>query len=252
MSAGVDADWLRPESWTFSSVLTFNQALGDYGLEHLPGVPFYPPNQHLDERRLGRIIQQPGWFESNMVQIVDPEHIWFDPTGRTFHILMRSVTGGLVNLAALAKAVHRADGEIEVSLERSPAGSPLLFLSMPGGHNRFHITYDPPSKLYWLVSLQTTDSMRRVELLNPKRWNLPDNERHRLALHFSKNCVDWCFAGMIAQVDDDGQSRHYGPGVVEGDDLLVLSRSASAVAENAHSADMLTFHAVRDFRKLVY
>ncbi len=252
MSASLESDWLRSESWSFSNALTYDAALRENAIASVPGIPFYPPNTHLDERRLGRIIQQPGWFESNMVQIVDPEHIWFDPEGRTFHIFMRGNNGGLVNMAVLAKAVHRSDGTIHVSLEKTPSGQPILHLPLPGGHNRFHLTYDPLSKLYWLVSLQTTDSMRQVKRLNPKRWNLPDNERHRLALHFSKNCVDWCFAGLIAKVDDDGQSRHYGPGVIDGQDLQVLCRSASQAAENAHDADMLTFHTVRNFRSLVY
>jgi hypothetical protein len=57
---------------------------------------------------------------------------------------------------------------------------------------------------------------------------------------------------LIAKVDDDGQSRHYGPGVIDGEDLQVLCRSASQAAENAHDADMLTFHTVRNFRSLVY
>lgn len=252
LSARVDSDWLQPEAWTLSNTLTYNEALRQNSISQIPGIPFYPPNKHLDKPRLGRIIQQPGWFESNVVQIVDPEHIWHDPQGRTLHIFMRSNTCGLANMAALAKAELSDDGTIQVSLEKTPAGTPLLLVPMPGGHNRFHITFDPQSKLYWLVSLQTTDSMRRVELLNPKRWNLPDNERHRLALHFSKNCIDWCFAGLIAKVDDDGQSRHYGPGVIDGNDLHVLSRSASAAADNAHEADLLTFHSVRNFRKLIY
>jgi hypothetical protein len=94
--------------------------------------------------------------------------------------------------------------------------------------------------------------MKRIELLEPKRWNLPNNERHRLALHFSKNCVDWCFAGLIADAGDVGQSRHYGPGVIDGEDLQVISRSAGPEAGNAHNADMITLHTVKKFRELVY
>ena len=55
-----------------------------------------------------------------------------------------------------------------------------------------------------MISTQTTESMKRVELLDPKRWNLPNNERHRLAIYFSKNCVDWCFAALLADAGDDG------------------------------------------------
>ncbi|MBL8174819.1 MAG: exo-alpha-sialidase [Bryobacterales bacterium] len=252
MSAKEDDDWLRADAWTFSNVLTYDAAVKELGAANLIGVPFYPPDTHMDERKLGRWAQFPGWFESNVVQVHDPEHIWHDAEGRTLHILMRGHTVGAPNMMAVAKAVHRQDGSIVVSVERTPAGTPVIFIPCPGGHNRFHVTWDERTGLYWLVSLQVTDSMKKVKLLNPKRWNLPYDERHRLALHFSKNCVDWCFAGLIANARDDGQSRHYGPGVIDGEDLAVLSRTATEKAKNAHDGDLITFHRVKSFRDLVY
>jgi len=94
--------------------------------------------------------------------------------------------------------------------------------------------------------------MKRVELLRPKRWNLPNNERHRLALYFSKNCVDWCFAGLVADAGDVGQSRHNVAAVIDGEALHFVSRSAGPEAANAHNADMVTFHTVEGFRRLAY
>ena len=94
--------------------------------------------------------------------------------------------------------------------------------------------------------------MIRIELLNPKRWTIPKDERHRLSLHYSKNLVDWCFAGLVANAEDDGQSRHYGPVIIDGDDLQIICRSAGPEASNAHNADMITSHTVRGFRDLVY
>jgi hypothetical protein len=117
---------------------------------------------------------------------------------------------------------------------------------------RFYVVYDEPTRLYWMIATQTTDSMKRVELLRPKRWNLPNNERHRLALYFSKNCVDWCFAAPVADAGDVGQSRHNVAAVVDGDDLCFVSRSAGPQASNAHNADMITFHTVPGFRELRY
>ena len=39
---------------------------------------------------------------------------------------------------------------------------------------------------------------------------------------------------------------------IDGDDLVVLSRSGDARAKTAHDGNLITFHRVRDFRGLVY
>jgi hypothetical protein len=123
---------------------------------------------------------------------------------------------------------------------------------LPGGHGSFHIVYDEETKLCWMVSSQSTDSMRRVELMHPKRYGLPDNERRRLALHFSKNCRNWCFAGLVAATDDMGQSHYGGSMVIDGDDLLILMRTANSEAQNAHDSNMITCHRIKGFRELAY
>ncbi len=253
MSARVHDDLTRRQAWTFSNVLSFREVRAKYGDPNLIGVPFYAegfyaPDNQADKRPMYEI----GWTEPNLVRIVDPEHVWHDPTGRTFHLLLRAHTGS-TNLACLAKAVESPDGsEITVDLQKAPSGEPMLYLPLPGGQMRFYILYDQATRLYWMISTQPTDSMKRVELLHPKRWNLPNNERHRLALYFSKNCVDWCFAAPLADAGDVGQSRHNVAAVIDGDDLLFVSRSAGPEAANAHNANMVTFHSVQGFRQLVY
>jgi hypothetical protein len=94
--------------------------------------------------------------------------------------------------------------------------------------------------------------MTRPDRLPRERYNLPNNERHRLVLHFSKNCVDWCYAGLIAVGGSPRQARHYASAVIDGRDLHVLSRSGDRRAATAHDGNMITFHTVRDFRKLAY
>jgi hypothetical protein len=253
MSARVDGDLTRREAWTFSNVLSFRDVRAKYGDPNLIGVPFYDegfyaPESQSDKRPMYEI----GWTEPNLVRIVDPQHVWHDPTGRTFHLLLRAHTGS-TNLACLAKAVESTDGsEITVDLEKAPSGEPMLYLPLPGGQMRFYIVYDEPTRLYWMISTQPTDSMKRVELLHPKRWNLPNNERHRLALYFSTNCVDWCFAAPLADAGDVGQSRHNVAAVIDGDDLYFVSRSAGPQAANAHNANLVTFHTVSSFRELRY
>jgi hypothetical protein len=117
---------------------------------------------------------------------------------------------------------------------------------------KFHILYDETTRLYWLLSTQVTDSMTRADRLPPERYNLPNNERRRLQLHFSKNCIDWCFAGIVAQGDTEKQSRHYASMVIEGDDLHILSRSGDEYAFDAHQTNFISFHTIRNFRNLIY
>ena len=141
---------------------------------------------------------------------------------------------------------------METVLERVPSGKHALFLPCPGGQMRFHVLYDDEMKLFWLLSTQATDSMTRAELLPSDRFNLPNNERRRLTLHFSKNMIDWCFACMVAIGPVEHGSRHYASMAFDGDDLHVASRSGDERASCAHNGNLITFHTVRNFRNLVY
>ncbi|HOF41366.1 MAG TPA: sialidase family protein [Candidatus Hydrogenedentes bacterium] len=252
MAANVNDDLTSRAAWIFSNELSYREIIAAVGPPHLLGIPFHTPgNTVADTARVRRPMADPGWLETNVVQFVDPNHVWFDPEGRTFHLWMRAHTGS-TNLAAIAKAVESGDGKITVSLENAPSGAPMMYVPCPGGHMKFHILYDEPTKLFWLLSSQTTDSMTRPDRLPDDRFDLPNNERHRLTLHFSKNCVDWCFAARVAQTNAYGQARHYASMVIQDDDLHVLSRSGDARARSAHDGNIITFHTVRDFRNLVY
>jgi hypothetical protein len=252
LSADVNADLTQRSAWVFSSELVFRDAAEQAGAPHLLGVPFFATGHTsslLNGR--GRKMAPIGWLETNIVQFTDPDHVWHDPTGRTLHLWMRAHTGG-TNLAAIAKATEAEDGKITVSLENAPSGEPMLYVPCPGGHLKFHILYDEPTRLFWLLSNQSTDSMTKPERLPENRYSLPNNERHRLVLHFSRNCVDWCFACRVADTRECGQSRNYASMAIDGDDLRVLSRSGDARAKNAHDGNLITFHTVPSFRRLAY
>jgi len=256
MRGRIDADLTQAKNWTFASELTFRDALPgqkeNYAQLNFFGVPFFSQNYPRQIATAPKRGMAPmGWLETNVVQVPDPKHYWHDSTGHTFYLLMRAHTGG-TGYAALAKAVEYPDGSICTSLVQAPSGKHMLFLPLPGGQMRFHIIYDEPTKLYWLLSSQATDSMTRPELLPAERYNLPNNERHRLVLHFSKNLVDWCFAGLVAIGDTPGQARHYAAMAVDGDDLVILSRSGDARAKSAHDGNLITFHRIHQFRALVY
>jgi hypothetical protein len=117
---------------------------------------------------------------------------------------------------------------------------------------KFHLVFDAASQLYWLASTQSTDSMTRPDLLPDDRFGLPDNERHRLALYFSRNLFDWCFAGMIAIGRTPKCARHYASMAICGEDLLVIARSGDENAVSAHNGNLITLHRIPHFRSLVY
>ena len=251
MRAAESADLLDPASWAFASDLVFEDVFAPEESDDV-GVPFWPvgrdrPSSLADRRN----VHPPGWLETNVVAFPDPSHCWHDPDGKTFHLFARANTAG-TGLCAVAKVTEHADGTMTTDVARAPSGRRVLFLPMPGGQMRFHVIYDEPTELFWLLGSQATDSARRPDALPPGRYGLPNNERHRLQLHWSTNMIDWCFAGMVAFTDDPRQARHYASMAVDGDDLVVVSRSGDADAKSAHDGNLITFHRVRDFRGLVY
>ena len=245
LSADENADLTRPENWTFSEPFFLPEHIA---MIQPFGMPLYPEGDTAPGRYNGRC----DCLETNVLRIHDPNHLLYDPEDRTLVLLSRLHAGGVANMAVMLRGFEYPDGRLEIGMFSTPGGAPYLFVPLPGGQMKFHIEYDPSSRLYWMVSSQTTDSMTRPELLPPERYNLPDNERHRLVLHFSRNLIDWCFAGVIAIGSSPKESRHYAGMVIDGDDLLVLSRSGDAQAYSAHNGDLITLHRICGFRKLSY
>lgn len=246
------ADLLEPSNWAHSQPMTaFRDLVPTDRLDYF-GLPFFPTDRdRFVEVGGGRKANAIGWHEAYVVQITDPDHYWYDPSGRTFHIIARS-DNHRSNLASIAKVIEDEAGEMRLELETVPSGKRLVFLPLPGGHMKFHLLYDEATQLYWLLSSQSRDSMTRTDRLPPGRFDLPYNERGRLQLSFSKNLVDWCFAGFVSEGKTINESRHYCSMTICGDDLLILSRSGDPNAKNPHDTNLITFHKISDFRELIY
>jgi len=253
MRARIGDDLTRPESWTLASELAFNAAVDLAKLDYT-GIPFFPtdPARGLAVAP-GRTMAPPGWLETSVVQLHDPTHVWHDPSRRTFHLWMRAHTGG-TGYAAIAKVEESGpepgQGPMTTRLETVPSGRSIVFVPCPGGQMKFHVLYDERDGLYWLLSTQATDSMTRPDRLPVDRYGLPNNERRRLQLHYSRNMIDWCFAGIVAAGETERASRHYASMVISGEDLLVLSRSGDERAHHAHDVNLITLHRIPDFRRL--
>jgi hypothetical protein len=223
MRGRISSDLTKRENWTFASTLAFRDAVDVDKLDYF-GVPFFDDDKDPTAAKTRRRSAPIGWLETNVVQFKDPNHIWYDPKQKTFHLWARTHTGG-TGYAAIAKVEENDDGSMTTMLETAPSGRKVLYVPCPGGQMKFHILYDEVQQLFWLLSSQATDSMTRRECLPEDRFGLPNNERHRLQLHFSRNCIDWCFAGIVSIGGSPRQARHYASMVIDGDDLYVLSRS---------------------------
>ncbi len=254
MRGRVDADLCDVSNWTFASEVAFRDVV-DCNMPNIFGVPFYrtsaTENITICEEPAVRKCAPIGWLETNVVQFHDPNHIWYDETGHTFHLWMRAHTGR-TGYAAIMKVVEQPDGSMITMTEKAPSGNDIIYVPCPCGQMKFHILYDDVTRLYWLLGTQATDSMIKPERMPPERFGLPDNERQRLVLYFSKNCVDWCFAGLVDSVENVRMSRHYASMAIYGDDLLILSRSGDENAHCAHNGNLITFHRIPNFRELVY
>lgn len=245
-------DLCMSASWSRSEKFIYKEVFENFDLDPF-GIPFYGCGTTEPWEITPGLKNAPiGWLETNVVRFTDRNHVWHDPAGNTFHLLLRAHTAG-TNYACMIKVVGQEGGKMVPCFEKTPGGKVICYLPFPGGHLKFFVLYDDQSRLFWLISNQATDSMRSAESLREvKRYGLPNNERHRLQLHFSKNCVDWCFAGMIACPADERISRNYPSAAIKGNDLHIVCRSADKNALNPQYNNLITHHVVTDFRHLIY
>lgn len=116
------------------------------------------------------------------------------------------------------------------------------YYPVPGAQNQFHIVYDPVSRLHWMTSNMVTGIAEDLYL----GWG---KERRLLMLHYSADGLNWFTAGAAAVAEHPRQAYNYCSLLIEGDDLLFVSRTALNAA-NQHDNDRITFHHVPAFRQL--
>jgi len=119
-------------------------------------------------------------------------------------------------------------------------------VDFPGGAVKFTIRFDPAAKLYWSLTNYI-----------PPRHAGPDpgGTRNTLALTCSPDLRHWTVKCVLLYHPD--RQRHgfqYVDWLFEGDDLIAVCRTAFddglGGAHNMHDANFMTFHRVKNFRKL--
>ena len=219
MQGRVDTDLTDPANWKFSELYNPDE---DMEASRPSGIPVVKEGQ-------------PGLLETNVVRVFDENNPFYDPTGKSVVLMMRANTG-FPDIGVMMKGVEKEDGSLAVEKLHYKDGD-MYFAHIPGADLKFYVCYDPESRLYWLLHSQIDGRM---------------SGRRRLALSFSPNLIHWVFAGLVAVGPADNASRHYATMMISGDDLLIVSRSGDERARTAHDGDLVTFHRVKDFRRLIY
>ena len=127
------------------------------------------------------------------------------------------------------------------------------FFPMPGGHNKFKIIRDPVTGYYWTVTTHVPDtSLSRAALEKKGFRGNPGNMRRISMLCYSLDGINWIQAGCVAMSKNPRESFHYTSQCIDGDDLLVLSRSCVGPTDlhNNHDTNMITLHRIENFRSL--
>ena len=124
----------------------------------------------------------------------------------------------------------------------------LQYYPTPGGQLKFHIIYDEFSRLYWRTMNLPTDTSNRPD----PRWQARGNfggDRRILALSYGTDALNWVQAASIAATPRPWEGFQYAMPLIDGDDLLVVSRT-SLNGVNQHDTNLVTLHRVTDFRSL--
>ena len=169
-----------------------------------------------------------GWLEGNAVltpdgEIVDILRVAYDDGGKA----------AIVHVSKDGKSM-RFDPEADL-------------IDFPGGSKKFSIRYDEKSKAYWTlanpVMPRHAGETRAAGI------------RNTLALMRSKDLKNWeirCVLVYNPQVRNHG--FQYPDWLFEGDDIIAAVRTGCddgvGGAHNAHDANFLTFHRIKNFRDL--
>lgn len=235
------SDLTKKENWSFSEPLSLMQIVKDAKRTDLEYTGIMRNNAGSEVR----------WLEGNVFQIYDENHPWYDPSMKTFYIYSRQ-SSGRAGYAGLLKVTENSDGSMTPSVVKAQSGKQQLFVAMPGGNDKFSLIYDEESKLYWLASNFNDNSLIAQPYVTGDMQADPSLQRDRLALWFSRDAMNWEFAGMVTEGDSRRESRAYPHICVDGKDLLVVTRCGTEDSSSLHDNNILSFHRVENFRDLVY
>ena len=113
---------------------------------------------------------------------------------------------------------------------------------------KFVIRYDEVSKKYWTLVNNVPDDY--------KSKAAPDRIRNFVSVATTTNLKNWTLhETVLSHPDNLKHAFQYIDWVFDGDDIIFVSRTAYddqfGGAKGYHDANYMTFHRVRNFRKMI-
>ena len=172
-----------------------------------------------------------GWLEGNAV--VTPD-------------------GSLVNILRVATAEKGRDMAAMVNISadgKTASFDPSKgFMDFTGGARKFSIRYDKKSGRYWSIcNMIGADSLKALDA---------GSVRNTLVIKSSKDLRNWTIHTILLHHPDvKKHGFQYVDFQFDGKDIIYLSRTAYddeyGGANNYHDANFLTFHRIKNYRKLI-
>jgi len=260
---------LEPPNYHFSAMplLTYEgRLLGAFEDVRRPAVPIPGTGGVLGNRGLQSfvlsiaeeddLLDASNWTMSNKLDIgpEDAPKSWRKPADLNWREgnVVVAPDGELWNILCVKSQPH-VPGRVETAavVRVSKDGRRVSFdpetglIDFPGGMSKFTIRKDETMGTYWTLTNNVT---------NPA---LP-NQRNVLSLYDSPDLVDWRHRATLLEDDlelsPDESDRltgfQYADWEFDGNDVYYLLRTAYDGAASFHDANRITFHRVKDFRKL--
>jgi hypothetical protein len=195
----------------------------------------------------GELLDAQQWMITNPIERNDT---WL---GGTFWCVLEG--NAVVDRDGVMRNVLRSDRDDLAAVATVSADGKQLSIdpkfdrtALPGSSKKILIRWDEPSKLYWALSNPAPPEIRGRET---------SKVRNTLAVFTSPDLRRWTKRTVLLHHPDPvNHAFQYPDWVIDGDDMLVASRTAYddglGGAARAHDANYLTFHRVRQFRQLAH
>ncbi len=194
------------------------------------------------------LLKAENWTASNFIPR-DPK--WKNGTFNAW-LEGNAVVGPEGKMLDILRVDAKPDGDAAAIVQISADGKTASFdpatgfIHFPGGCKKFAIRFDPASKLYWSLSNYVPPQHAAAD---------PGGSRNTLALVSSPDLKEWTVKCILLYHPD--RAKHgfqYVDWLFDGDDIIAACRTAFddglGGAHNAHDANFLTFHRVKNFRGL--
>jgi hypothetical protein len=179
----------------------------------------------------------PAWRDPVLAQISNPQHPWH---GDGVVHVWGATSSGRQHWAALLRLQI---SDLSLSLQPAAGGAAWTWLPLPGGHEKFALFFDEPSRMYWLAG------SRGAAGLPLGKESAQEDGLRRIGLWASENLVDWQFAATVLSGGEGPAGIRCDPSAaICGNDLAVVCRAGGIQTRNARETTQLLCCRLANFR----